>query len=273
MMGPAAGSSQWKHATDKWQTRALSIAHSGATPAISALLYNSRALPTLGYISQLCTLPKNFRRKEVGIANSIMHLPASTLSASTAFTWSSGGAPKILSGVVMNRAILLRTALQTVPNWPMVWEAMMDAAEDLPIARARNSEPWDCHWDAPAFAANLRNAAAGDGFRKLEAKTGRRASQQVVSTFLCKVQKLATKAFSEALYPSKISKTLACRFERCFPNEENMPSLEDWENVYYRTKEMQAICSNSKLEIHPQRLDDLAPNARGSAQVLYFRLR
>ena len=149
----------------------------------------------------------------------------------------------------------------------------MDAAEDLPIARARNSEPWDCHWDAPAFAANLRNAAAGDGFRKLEAKTGRRASQQVVSTFLCKVQKLATKAFSEALYPSKISKTLACRFERCFPNEENMPSLEDWENVYYRTKEMQAICSNSKLEIHPQRLDDLAPNARGSAQVLYFRLR
>ena len=116
MMGLAAGSSQWKHAADKWQTRALSIAHSGATPAISALLYNSRALPTLGYISQLCTLPKNFRRKEVGIANSIMHLPASTLSASTAFTWSSGGAPKILSGVVMNHAILLRTALQTVPN-------------------------------------------------------------------------------------------------------------------------------------------------------------
>ena len=111
---------------------------------------------------------------------------------------------------------------------------MMDAAEDLPIARARNSEPWDCHWDAPAFAANLRNAAAGDGFRKMEAKSGRRASQQVVSTFIknkapgCKVQKLATKAFSEALYPSKISKTLACRFERCFPNEENMPSLEDW---------------------------------------------
>ena len=61
-MGPAAGMHNWGSPISKFGKRAREI-HAAALPAaFSASEYNTKCIPTLFYVSQLCSpLPTSFR--------------------------------------------------------------------------------------------------------------------------------------------------------------------------------------------------------------------
>ena len=57
MLGPGAGSTSWHPPLAKYFDRVRLIAGVGAAPSVGTLLYNSCALPVLGYVSQLFPRP------------------------------------------------------------------------------------------------------------------------------------------------------------------------------------------------------------------------
>ena len=63
-VGPAAGKKLWTNPSNKWATRAHAIGSASMPLSLSASLYNTRALPTLGYIAQFSLLPEHVLRQE-----------------------------------------------------------------------------------------------------------------------------------------------------------------------------------------------------------------
>ena len=57
-LGPSAGATQWSLPLEKWSARAATITDVGASAAIAANLYNTRAVTTMSYVAQLRLLPK-----------------------------------------------------------------------------------------------------------------------------------------------------------------------------------------------------------------------
>ena len=58
-IGPSAGKLMWQGALTKYKQRIDSIALAHEATSLSVASYNSRALPTLGYIAQLVPPPPN----------------------------------------------------------------------------------------------------------------------------------------------------------------------------------------------------------------------
>ena len=57
-IGPGAAAALWGKAVAKWSARALAIGAARVAPSLGVKLYNTRAVPTLGYIAQLCPLAR-----------------------------------------------------------------------------------------------------------------------------------------------------------------------------------------------------------------------
>ena len=59
---------------------ANSSAHEHGLAAVRS--YNSRAVPNLGYIAQLCLPPSKLKQKEIGVVNKVLHIATNSLSLS-----------------------------------------------------------------------------------------------------------------------------------------------------------------------------------------------
>ena len=79
-LGPSAGTTQWSLPLEKWSSRAATITDVGASAAIAANLYNSRAVTTMSYVAQLRPLPKAARAIERKIVNRILRVPGNSFA-------------------------------------------------------------------------------------------------------------------------------------------------------------------------------------------------
>ena len=61
-VGPESGTHNWSSPLSKYKQRAREIYVAALPAAFSASEYNSKCLPTLLYVSQLCPLPPTFSR-------------------------------------------------------------------------------------------------------------------------------------------------------------------------------------------------------------------
>ena len=87
-IGPGAGDHNWKSLIAKFKQRAREI-HVAALPAaFSASEYNTKCLPTLLYVSQLCPPPPHILQTELGAIHEILHLSPQTFSYNLAINLS-----------------------------------------------------------------------------------------------------------------------------------------------------------------------------------------
>jgi hypothetical protein len=84
MMGPAVTMHSWKGPLDKYAQRVQLIASARLAPSVGTFLYNSRAIPVLGYVGRLVPAPPNLLQMEMDAANKVLHLPGKTISAAAA---------------------------------------------------------------------------------------------------------------------------------------------------------------------------------------------
>ncbi len=75
-LGPGAGARQWTLAVKKWKDRSLDIAFSHMGSLLAALIYNSRAIPVLGYIAQLVPPPPDHSNNIKKTKNATEHIQA-----------------------------------------------------------------------------------------------------------------------------------------------------------------------------------------------------
>ena len=71
----------WQGALTKYKQRIDSIALAHEATSLSVASYNSKALPTLGYIAQLVPPPPKHRRLEVCALNRVLHLATNSFFA------------------------------------------------------------------------------------------------------------------------------------------------------------------------------------------------
>ena len=122
---------------DKYSCTTQLAADIGSAASVSALRYNSCALPVLGYISHLLPLPLGFAKVERKMLYRVLHCPFNALALHPLFRLGDAGGPRIRSTSVLATATRLRAATATVPYWQSLLRELRGAAEQfLPLNRA-----------------------------------------------------------------------------------------------------------------------------------------
>ena len=86
ILGPLAGSDQWKQASKKFKDRINSI-HALHLPAeLAKVQYSSRALPTLAYIAQVVPPSPDADRMGMNAVVKCLHMCGNSFSSDTAFS-------------------------------------------------------------------------------------------------------------------------------------------------------------------------------------------
>eukprot|EP00973_Karenia_brevis_P039409 5441033-Karenia_brevis.AAC.1 len=167
----------WLAPLAKWANRANSISTSGCPIGIGVQLYNSRALPTLSYVSQFAALPELALPRERALLGRILHLPGNAFGASDFFALEAWGSYKIVSVLAQSAAILMRAALVTLCSWRPMYQILKDNAEthiDLhQVVFGRSFTPR--FWDSRSIAELLFDASLGFPSSKRLAGPGRAA--------------------------------------------------------------------------------------------------
>ena len=117
LMGPSSAQAQWDSVIDKFLVTVNRIADAHASPNMSAHLYNTRAIPLLGYKAQFGPLPNEFPAIERRAMLKILHLAGNSLDTNGFFNLNSLNGPKIISCTAYTSAILMRAASKTLPSW------------------------------------------------------------------------------------------------------------------------------------------------------------
>ena len=155
-LGPSAGATQWSLPLEKWSARAATITDVGASAAIAANLYNSRAVTTMSYVAQLRPLPKTAKAVERKIVNRILRGPGNTFGCSEFLNFGEIKGPPFTSIVALAHAAAIRTATDTVRVWPAALAALFEAAIDaLPLALVMGGSLSPPFWDEPPIVLFL----------------------------------------------------------------------------------------------------------------------
>ncbi|CAK0845855.1 unnamed protein product [Prorocentrum cordatum] len=164
LMGPSVDNlKRWQKLVAGWQRATNLIADTNAPTSTSLMLYNPRAVTKISYFSQLFLWPPKMKRKENWALHRIWHLPPQALPRDDLLRigdWSSS--LKAVSLEVSNRAALMRSATDSVKNWPH-WSAKLKeaAAVALPFYDLALGMHAPSHWRSPPIALTLEEAAGG----------------------------------------------------------------------------------------------------------------
>ena len=133
--------------------------------AFSASEYNTKCLPTLLYVSQLCSPPPHILQTELGAIHKILHLPPQTFSYNLAIILSSLIGFNIRSASTAMNASMIRFALKSFPSAEDLNQTLIQNTLDCvpfkylsPVNRA----PLTPGWDTPAYVSNLATAMRQD---------------------------------------------------------------------------------------------------------------
>ena len=161
-MGTRAATLQWSAPEAKFLDRVNRIYASGASIAMSTYSYNVKAVPVTLYVAQLIPLPDGWQKKERGALFKITHMANNSVDTAAFFHLNTLGGPKIRSLTVSARAAMMRTARNSVPEWPSWKEQIIRSAQDsLPAVLWGRGEFQGRFWDSTPIAFNLSHAFAG----------------------------------------------------------------------------------------------------------------
>ena len=195
-VGPAAGGHNWNSPIAKFKQRSREI-HAAALPAaFSANEYNTKCLPTLLYVSQLCSPPPHLLQTELGAIHKVLHLPPQTFSYSLAINFSALSGFSIRSAAIAMHASMIRFSLKSFPRAKHYNDALLEATLQCVPLVFIGQEPGltiTPGWDSPAYVSLLANAVkidnpVGDGLpefaayiSKLKCKLDRNRSIQEIA--------------------------------------------------------------------------------------------
>ena len=163
-IGPGAGPKQWEAPGAKWKSRSRSIGMSGAPPAPASYLYSTYSVPVLEYVGQLVQFPKHLWKIEGNMVCAALHVAPSSIPACVGAQLGDLGLRPFRSASAACASALWRTSRVTLPEWPTLWDLMMNNARDhLPYVRWVQDIPWPAWWDSPAFVWQLRQVHIDGG--------------------------------------------------------------------------------------------------------------
>lgn len=100
-LGPGSADASWDAPVAKFLDRVEAIASSGVGPAVSAFTYNTKTVPTLGFVLQLAFLPSKVWEIERTKLHRLFHLP-NTLITAFFMNWAELGLPAVVSLKALN---------------------------------------------------------------------------------------------------------------------------------------------------------------------------
>ena len=183
-IGPEAGKHSWLTPMSKYKQRAREI-HVAALPAaFSASEYNTKCLPTLLHVSQLCPPPPHFLQAELGAIHKILHIPPQTLSYNLALNFSPLLGFNIRSAHIAMRSSMIRLALKSCPNAVEDSKHLIQSHLDTVPVRFSCTPgfPPTPGWGSNAYVSNLAQAWLG--------KTSDMSCNQEVEDFLGKIHRM-----------------------------------------------------------------------------------
>ena len=157
-LGPLGGSCVWQGALKKFHNRVDNISQVHENCYTSIRHYNSKALPTLGYIAQLVRPPSNFNKLERSALHRILHIATNSLSLSSMHHLKEVINLDIHPMGIYMQANMLRAAHSTCSNVEQLFCALRESAfEYLPLSIVCSGSFSPPGWDSPAYVCNLFN--------------------------------------------------------------------------------------------------------------------
>lgn len=156
VLGSAAGIHSWSSPISKFKQRAGEI-HGASLPAVfSDNEYTTKGLPTLLYVSQLCSPPAHPLQTELGAIHKILHLPPQSLSYTLAMNFSALTGFSIRSAATAMNASMIRFALKSFPQAKQINDALLEATLDcvpLVFIGPEPGLPSTPGWDSAAYVS------------------------------------------------------------------------------------------------------------------------
>ena len=158
-LGPTSGSMQWLCALAKFKGRVNDIHSRARGSAHSIREYNSRAIPTLGYLGQLSLPPSRMLQRELAAVTKVLHMATNSLSYNAAFELHNMVGLKICNIRETLKATMLRTAHKTLENIKPLYRNLLSAAREyLPASAIVLNKINVPGWDSSPFIVNLFEA-------------------------------------------------------------------------------------------------------------------
>ena len=226
-LGPAASQKLWTNAANKWASRAHTIGSAALPLQLSVMLYNTRAITTIGYIAQLALLPDKLLRQEGFILAKILH-PPNFFKGSDYFNLVHWGFCHIRSLLALAASSMIRAALETITVWQECLPWLASSASDLlPATRWNKGEWWPSFWDSPVIATQLADASRGlPSYAKLKGagvkailELSRARSISSAADKPIKTQKFLYDYIVAELYPDSLADTFTRRLAVMAPRE------------------------------------------------------
>ena len=140
------------------------IGSAGAGPLVSSFQYNTTAVPTLTYVSQLVPPPKDIHNVERKVLTHVLHIPTGALDGHAFFSLANLNGPKLTSIRATMFASAYRAAVVTCTTWPR-WAEILHRVcflEDYATLHALGCDRvHPSHWMAPPIFMHLASMLSG----------------------------------------------------------------------------------------------------------------
>ena len=230
-LGPGVDEHSWTAPISKWKIRKTECSNAGASPTITTLFYNSRAVSVLQYVGQFQLPCKEIITQANHHANSLWHTAPNTITAIFLEKISVYGGLNLINVPNACRAALIRACTKTY-DWHTPLSRLREAAADdahcFPIARQARDTPWPAFWQSPALCWTLGRLHEGtfhSGSPALDVALAAAVDAAKNSQF---PQKAAYASLQKSFEGPPIHLFIAARLLKHFPDEKQTLDLVDW---------------------------------------------
>ena len=252
-LGPGVTLESWEGPLSKLEVRARAIGGAKAPPTVSTLLYNSRAVPVVGYVPQLVSPPPSLYKSESLLASHVFHVPPNSFTISNLVRVSEFGGVPFRSAVALSLATAVRAAYATFSDiWGDLWDLLARAGM-IGTTQAERDRGiyWGPHWKTCAMIARIHHlrtmdctARSADTRWEQALKIGVScaraflAARRARSPFATRwwiargLQKAVTKAIADGLFRDGPTVMVQRRLRAHFPHEESSVLNAQWEEIF-----------------------------------------
>ena len=215
-VGPESVGRVWGDPLGKWWERGTDLASQLLAPSMAVREYNRRAVPTLGYVAQVCAPPVRLRSSEKRMVETLFHTMSNGFPPRMLFNLGRLGIQPPTSLNAFCRAAAFRTANRTSRDWKSCKEEFDRVRVDDPLlspysSSVKGATPW---WDSEPMCDFLARAS-----HAFPDEIGLDAAEQVVSAAPEGQQKLAYKSFRRLGVPFEWCSELARRLSLWTPED------------------------------------------------------
>jgi hypothetical protein len=160
-IGPSAGAHNWLAPIARFRQRVREVHVAGLPARVSAIEYNTKCIPTLLYVAQLCPPPPNLKKAELGAIHKVLHLPPQSWSYNMTLNIAPVIGFNIRSALLSMRASMIRFTFKAYPNAVTDNRRLFnETLDNVPtkFSAAIVSFPETPGWDSPAYVSFLAQA-------------------------------------------------------------------------------------------------------------------